>query len=93
MQTSVFPEAFKNLFAPIFISFIPIFFFSTLLSHVVRCHLEPRSLGESVFVACLVKNSRPVLCNTNLSIYNGTSPRYGFLSSFGLSGSLLHLLL
>lgn len=62
-----------------FSSFFPSFnlcFVSPVLLHVVRAQ-EP---GRAHFAAWLLKNCRIGMCNTNLSVFNGTCPRYGFLS-------------
>lgn len=61
-------------FSPVFPSFNH-YFVSSVLLHVVRAQ-EP---GRAHFTSWLLKNCRIGLCNMNLSVFNGTSPRYSFL--------------
>lgn len=63
-----------SLFSPLQSS-IPSIFVLFQLSYCML--LEPRSQGEPTLL--LLKNCRIGLCNRNLSVFNGTCPRYGFL--------------
>lgn len=68
MQTSVFPEAFKNLFAPIFISFILIVFFQPSYHMSFSVTWSPGA-WESLFLLLVLSRIPDQSCATQTSLF------------------------